>query len=55
MRSESSLLPDSIDPKRKEIHLTHDDFVGIFDMKFTEFESLPNWKKQELKKKHKLF
>lgn len=55
LRSEASLLPDSIDPKRKEIHLTHDDFVGIFDMKFTEFESLPNWRKQELKKRHKLF
>lgn len=55
LRNESSQLPDGIDPKRKEIHLTNDDFVAVFQMHFAEFETLPNWKKQELKKKHKLF
>lgn len=55
LRSEVNELPDSVDPKRKEIYLTNDDFVSIFDMNFSEFEMLPNWKKQELKKKFKLF
>lgn len=55
LRSEIDQLPDSVDPKRKEIHLTNDDFVSIFEMDFSEFETLPNWKKQELKKKFKLF
>lgn len=55
LRSEASLLPDSIDPKMKELHLTHDDFVSIFHMNYMEFAGLPNWKKQELKKNQKLF
>lgn len=55
LRSEANQLPDSVDPKRKEIHLTHDDFVRIFEMKFMDFEALPNWRKQELKKRHRLF
>lgn len=55
LRSEASQLPDAIDPKQKEVYLTHDDFVSIFQMKFMEFETLPNWRKQELKKRHKLF
>lgn len=55
LRSEACRLPDTIDPKMKELHLTHDDFVSIFHMNYTEFAGLPNWKKQELKKIQKLF
>lgn len=55
LRSEASRLPDTIDPKKKELHLTHDDFVSIFHMNYTEFAGLPNWKKQEIKKIQKLF
>lgn len=55
LRSEASRLPDTIDPKMKELHLTHDDFVSIFHMNYTEFAGLPNWKKQEIKKIQKLF
>lgn len=55
LRSEASRLPDSIDPKMKELYLTHDDFVSIFHMNYAEFAVLPTWKKQELKKCHKLF
>lgn len=55
LRSEASRLPDTIDPKMKELHLTHDDFVSIFHMNYSEFAGLPNWKKQELKKIQKLF
>ncbi|KAJ6647694.1 Villin-like protein quail, partial [Pseudolycoriella hygida] len=55
LRSEVHELPDAVDPKRKEVHLTNDDFVSLFDMNFSDFEMLPNWRKQELKKKLKLF
>lgn len=48
-------LPVNVDPTRKEVHLTHDDFVAIFKMSFAEFESLPKWKQVELKKQYKLF
>jgi len=55
LRNEASQLPDAIDPKKKEMHLTHDDFVSIFKMNYVEFAQLPNWKQQELKKERKLF
>lgn len=55
LRNEASHLPDQIDPKMKELHLTHDDFVSIFQMNYMEFASLPKWRKQELKKNKKLF
>lgn len=55
LRSEACQLPDNVDPNKKEIHLTNDDFVAIFDMKYTQFKGLPNWRKQELKKRFKLF
>lgn len=38
-----------------QVHLTHDDFVSVFSMEFTEFETLPKWKQVELKKQKKLF
>jgi len=38
-----------------QVHLTHDDFVSVFKMSFYEFDELPKWKKQELKKLNKLF
>lgn len=55
LRSESSELPEAVNQHRKEIHLTHDDFVAVFGMRFAEFETLPEWRKQQLKKAHKLF
>lgn len=55
LRAEADSLPQDIDPKRKEVHLAHDDFVAVFKMSFDEFEALPGWRKQELKKKNKLF
>ncbi|XP_052864925.1 villin-like protein quail [Anopheles cruzii] len=48
-------LPASINPTRKEIHLTHDDFVTVFSMTYHEFEELPKWKQVQLKKQRKLF
>ncbi|KAK5646235.1 hypothetical protein RI129_004699 [Pyrocoelia pectoralis] len=48
-------LPSKVDPLRKEVHLTHDDFVSLFKINYVEFETLPKWKQQEMKKKVGLF
>lgn len=53
--SDAAALPEQVDPMRKEMHLTHDDFVSLFAMPLNEFNALPGWRKQELKKKHRLF
>jgi len=47
--------PDTIDPSRKEDYLSDSEFIKVFDMNRDELESLPNWKKQNLKKKANLF
>jgi hypothetical protein len=38
-----------------QVHLTHDDFISVFNMEYYEFEKLPKWKQVELKKAKKLF
>ncbi|KAF5274704.1 hypothetical protein FQA39_LY07096 [Lamprigera yunnana] len=48
-------LPNKVDPLKKELHLTHDDFVTVFKINYNEFEALPKWKQQEMKKKVGLF
>ncbi|XP_044752329.1 advillin isoform X2 [Coccinella septempunctata] len=48
-------LPARVDPLKKELHLTHDDFLSVFEMNYKEFQELPKWKQQEIKKKVKLF
>uniref|UniRef100_T1GDU9 HP domain-containing protein n=1 Tax=Megaselia scalaris TaxID=36166 RepID=T1GDU9_MEGSC len=53
--AEADMLPEEVDPIRKEVHLTNDDFISIFNMTYKDFEALPPWKQQELKKKNKLF
>ncbi|XP_011201765.2 villin-like protein quail isoform X1 [Bactrocera dorsalis] len=55
LQQETDLLPPEVNPLKREVHLTHDDFVSLFNMSFWEFDELPVWKKQELKKKYKLF
>ncbi|XP_055919693.1 villin-like protein quail isoform X2 [Eupeodes corollae] len=55
LQQEAVTLPTEVNPLKREVHLTHDDFVSLFGMPFLEFEVLPAWKKQELKKKFKLF
>uniref|UniRef100_A0A1A9WZZ4 HP domain-containing protein n=1 Tax=Glossina brevipalpis TaxID=37001 RepID=A0A1A9WZZ4_9MUSC len=55
LQQEIEFLPPEINPLKREVHLTHDDFVSLFHMSFWEFDELPAWKQQELKKKHKLF
>ncbi|XP_045472263.1 advillin isoform X1 [Harmonia axyridis] len=48
-------LPSRVDPLRKELHLTHDDFLSVFEMNYKDFQELPKWKQQEIKKRVKLF
>ncbi|ERL83940.1 hypothetical protein D910_01384 [Dendroctonus ponderosae] len=55
LKEPNDRLPASIDSLNKELHLTHDDFVSLFNMTYVEFEKLPRWKKQEMKKKVGLF
>lgn len=48
-------LPEGIDPTRKEDYLAPHDFEMMFKMNQEEFEALPKWKKQNLKKSTGLF
>ncbi|KAM4024287.1 villin-1 isoform 2-T3 [Anomaloglossus baeobatrachus] len=48
-------LPLGVDPCRKEEYLNDEDFTGIFGMSRSEFQALPDWKKQTLKKTKGLF
>ncbi|XP_069838358.1 villin-1 [Dendropsophus ebraccatus] len=48
-------LPPGVDPCRKEEYLSAEEFAGIFGMSCTEFQALPEWKRQTLKKAKGLF
>ncbi|XP_014467761.1 PREDICTED: villin-1 [Dinoponera quadriceps] len=55
LKSEPENLPAGVDVRRKEMHLTFDNFIAIFKMEPTEFEKLPAWKRQRLKQAAGLF
>ncbi|XP_055332351.1 dematin-like isoform X2 [Paramacrobiotus metropolitanus] len=48
-------LPDDVDRGHLELHLATEDFLNIFRMSHEEFYRLPEWKRNELKKRVKLF
>nr|XP_017214156.1 actin-binding LIM protein 1 isoform X14 [Danio rerio] len=50
-----SKLPRDVDRTRLERHLAPEVFFEIFGMEIQEFNRLPLWKRNELKKKAKLF
>ncbi|XP_056326668.1 actin-binding LIM protein 1a [Danio aesculapii] len=50
-----SKLPRDVDRTRLERHLSPEVFFEIFGMEIQEFNRLPLWKRNELKKKAKLF
>ncbi|XP_052007430.1 actin-binding LIM protein 1-like [Xyrauchen texanus] len=50
-----SKLPRDVDRTRLERHLAPEMFFEIFGMEIQEFDRLPLWKRNELKKKAKLF
>ncbi|KAM4626722.1 villin-1 isoform 1-T2 [Discoglossus pictus] len=51
----SDELPPGVDPSRKEEYLSTADFSSIFGMSRSEFEALPDWRKQNIKKVKGLF
>ncbi|KAL1494852.1 hypothetical protein ABEB36_010371 [Hypothenemus hampei] len=55
LKEPNDRLPSRVNSLNKELHLTHDDFVSLFKMTYLEFEKLPKWKQQELKKRVGLF
>lgn len=50
-----SHLPHTVDVFRKELHLTHSDFVSVFGMDYPTFAQLPLWRQHSLKKSAGLF
>ncbi|XP_026132219.1 actin-binding LIM protein 1 isoform X36 [Carassius auratus] len=48
-------LPKDVDRTRLERHLTPETFFNIFGMEIHEFDRLPLWKRNDMKKKAKLF
>ncbi|KAG8432266.1 hypothetical protein GDO86_016781 [Hymenochirus boettgeri] len=48
-------LPPGVDPTKKEIYLSSEDFIAVFGMTQAEFKGFPEWKKQNLKKGKGLF
>ncbi|KAF6116938.1 villin 1 [Phyllostomus discolor] len=48
-------LPEGVDPRRKEEHLSLEDFSKTFEMTPAAFSALPLWKQQNLKKAKGLF
>ncbi|KAM4687933.1 villin-1-like [Discoglossus pictus] len=48
-------LPDGVDPSRKEMYLSDQDFANIMGMSKDQFIQLPKWKQQNMKKQYGLF
>ncbi|XP_035521741.1 actin-binding LIM protein 1-like isoform X7 [Morone saxatilis] len=48
-------LPKDVDRTRLERHLSPDSFFQIFDMNIQEFDRLPLWKRNDMKRKANLF
>ena len=47
--------PAGVDPRNRDRHLSASDFERIFGMTRGAFDALPGWRRQRLKKQHKLF
>ncbi|CAL8304515.1 unnamed protein product [Merluccius merluccius] len=45
-----SPLPDGVDPQRPEVYLSDQDFQAMLEMKHEEYDSLPAWKQEDIKK-----
>ncbi|KAM9443774.1 advillin [Clarias gariepinus] len=55
IKKSSEEFPEGIDHAHREKHLSDEEFQSIFQMPKDQFNSLPNWKQLELKKKNGLF
>ena len=48
-------VPEGVDPTRKEYYLEAEDFKSALGVSLEEYDSMPQWKKDTLKKKALLF
>ncbi|XP_035662029.1 advillin-like isoform X2 [Branchiostoma floridae] len=48
-------IPEGVDPTKKELYLSDEDFESVFGMSRDKFNSLAGWKRTGLKKEKKLF
>ncbi|CAI2356407.1 unnamed protein product [Caenorhabditis sp. 36 PRJEB53466] len=55
LQTTNANLPEDVDRQHLERHLPRDQFEEIFNMSLIEFYKLPEWKRINLKRKHKLF
>lgn len=55
LKADPENLPSGVDVSRKEMHLTFDNFIAVFNMEPDEFAKLPAWKRQRLKQTAGLF
>jgi hypothetical protein len=55
MELTSENLPKGIDVSQKEIYLSDEDFESIFNMKKEDYEKIPSWRRETLKKKVRLY
>ena len=53
--AERQPYPKDVDPKRREYHLSDEEFKTVFKMTKNEFEQLAMWRRNKLKKEHQLF
>lgn len=49
------MVPKDVDVKRKEYHLSDKEFEKVFGMSKKKFETIPNWKRNQMRKAHGLF
>lgn len=47
--------PDGVDVKNKEMYLNDEDFEDVFQMTKAEYQKLPLWKRNNLRREHSLF
>lgn len=55
LQTTNKKLPEGVDRQHLERHLARDEFERLFEMSPIEFYKLPEWKRINLKRKHKLF
>jgi len=51
----SESLPRGADPTQKEVYLSDEEFESIFKMKKEDYEKIPSWRRETLKKKVGLY
>jgi len=47
--------PEGVDPTKKEMYLSDEDFQDVFGMSKDDFLTYPQWKRDNMRKEHGLF